>query len=167
MQIIYINEDKYQYDIHSLFKAFWPHEEVRVIAGNPGDFPEKEEDITGADFVTRINVTGKTKDEVKQEIYRRESEKTGKLLPWGDLTGIRPTRIAMNLIEEGKSDTEVTAFMKEHYFVSDEKSALALEIAKREKEILKRIDYKNGYSIYIGIPFCPTTCLSVPPDRSQ
>ncbi|MBR1669922.1 MAG: coproporphyrinogen dehydrogenase HemZ [Butyrivibrio sp.] len=159
MQIIYINEDKYQYDIHSLFKAFWPHEEVRVIAGNPGDFPEKEEDITGADFVTRINVTGKTKDEVKQEIYRRESEKTGKLLPWGDLTGIRPTRIAMNLIEEGKSDTEVTAFMKEHYFVSDEKSALALEIAKREKEILKRIDYKNGYSIYIGIPFCPTTCL--------
>ena len=21
------------------------------------------------------------------------------------------------------------------------------------------MDYKNGYSLYIGIPFCPTTCL--------
>ena len=42
---------------------------------------------------------------------------------------------------------------------SREKSRLSLEIAKREREILKNIDYENGYSLYIGIPFCPTTCL--------
>ena len=28
---IYIKEDKYSYDIHSLFKAFYPEEEVKVI----------------------------------------------------------------------------------------------------------------------------------------
>lgn len=32
-------------------------------------------------------------------------------------------------------------------------------IAKREHEILKDINYKQGYSLYIGIPFCPTRCL--------
>lgn len=26
-------------------------------------------------------------------------------------------------------------------------------------DILNRIDYKNGYSLYIGIPFCPSICL--------
>ena len=65
----------------------------------------------------------------------------------------------MNLIEEGKTDEEIWDYMKNTYFVSDEKLSLCLEIAHREKEILKDIDYENGYSLYIGIPFCPTTCL--------
>ena len=30
---------------------------------------------------------------------------------------------------------------------------------KREKELLSKIHYRGGYSLYIGIPFCPTTCL--------
>lgn len=39
-----------------------------------------------------------------------------------------------------------------------EKAKLGLDIAKREKRLLSRLDYENGYSLYIGIPFCPTTC---------
>ncbi len=34
-----------------------------------------------------------------------------------------------------------------------------MEIAQREKELLSRIHPEDGYSLYIGIPFCPTTCL--------
>ena len=49
--------------------------------------------------------------------------------------------------------------MKEIYLASPEKIGLSIEIAKRERELLRDIDYKNGYSLYIGIPFCPTTCL--------
>ena len=45
------------------------------------------------------------------------------------------------------------------YFASDEKITLSIDIAKRERALLNRIDYENGYSLYIGIPFCPTTCL--------
>ena len=33
-----------------------------------------------------------------------------------------------------------------------------MEIAKREKALLAQLDYKDGYSLYVGIPFCPTTC---------
>ncbi|MFR5701631.1 MAG: hypothetical protein ACLUD0_06990 [Eubacterium ramulus] len=48
--------------------------------------------------------------------------------------------------------------MKETYFASDEKIELSLAVAKRELELLSRIDYENGYSLYVGIPFCPSTC---------
>ena len=43
--------------------------------------------------------------------------------------------------------------------MSREKAELAAEIAERERRILSGIHYENGYSLYVGIPFCPTTCL--------
>ena len=158
MQVVYINKDQFQYDVHSLYKAFYPEEDVRVIIGERGSAADKEADISSEDEISVIDVD-KDKNELKREIYRALSEKTGKRLPWGDLTGIRPTRIAMNLLDEGKGREEIARYMKETYYVSDEKANLAFEIAEREKDILKDIDYKNGYSLYIGIPFCPTTCL--------
>ena len=35
---------------------------------------------------------------------------------------------------------------------------MSMEIAKREKALLDRLDYEKGYSLYVGIPFCPSTC---------
>jgi oxygen-independent coproporphyrinogen-3 oxidase len=63
------------------------------------------------------------------------------------------------MILSGASDADVLEFYKKTRFVSDEKSSLALEIAKREAGILSRLDPVKGYSLYIGIPFCPTRCL--------
>ena len=65
----------------------------------------------------------------------------------------------MELLEEGKSEDEIRSYMKETYLASDEKIELSLSVAKRELELLSRIDYENGYSLYVGIPFCPSTCL--------
>lgn len=96
---------------------------------------------------------------LKRALYEVVSAHTGKKLPWGTLTGIRPTKIPMSMLEEGCTDEEIYKYMKEEYLASDEKISLSIDIAKREKEILKNIDYEDGYSIYIGIPFCPTTCL--------
>ena len=160
MIVVYLDFDKYQYDVHSLFKAFYPEEDVMVLAGEKGSFPEKEALISESDLIFELdNIENTDKNDLKKRIYKELSKKCKKELPWGDLTGIRPTRIAMNLIEEGKTDEEIWDYMKNTYFVSDEKLSLCLEIAHREKEILKDIDYENGYSLYIGIPFCPTTCL--------
>lgn len=158
MQVIYIKEDKFQYDIHSLYKAFYPEQDVRVIVGQRGCVHDKEMDISPDDEISFIDVN-RDKNELKRTIYKDLSQKTGKLLPWGNLTGIRPTRIAMNLIDEGMSDEEIRTYMMETYLVSEEKTDLAIDIARREKRILEGIDYENGYSLYIGIPFCPTTCL--------
>ena len=99
------------------------------------------------------------KEVLKLFLYDSLSDYTGESLPWGDLIGIRPTKIAMTMLEEGKEEEEIAAFLKGSHRVSDEKIALAIDIARREKELLDRLHYENGYSLYIGIPFCPTTCL--------
>lgn len=102
-----------------------------------------------------------TKNSLKRLIYRAMNNITGRELPWGTLTGIRPTKIPMSLLERKRpmSFDKIYDYMKDTYYVSDEKINLSRDIAKREIEILKDIDYKEGYSLYIGIPFCPSTCL--------
>ncbi|MBR5951877.1 MAG: coproporphyrinogen dehydrogenase HemZ, partial [Pseudobutyrivibrio sp.] len=72
---------------------------------------------------------------------------------------IRPTKISLGMIEEGASDDEITSYMKDTYLTSQEKIDLSLEVSHKEHELLSKIDYDNGYSVYIGIPFCPSTCL--------
>ena len=100
-----------------------------------------------------------TKNVVKQLFYRMLTERTGHELPWGSLTGIRPTKIALSRLEEGWKEEEIRSFMKKNYLASDEKIDLSIEIAAREKMLLEPLDYDRGYSLYVGIPFCPTTCL--------
>ncbi|WP_026651302.1 coproporphyrinogen dehydrogenase HemZ [Butyrivibrio proteoclasticus] len=199
MRQIFLNEDRYQYDIHSLFKAFYPSEDVKVTITADGEISTdltdyyivnyKYQDDSRLEGIIEMSLIrgdetalfqaqfcdsedGKKnsastsgasvdtcKNALKKLIYRALSKETGKDLPWGNLTGIRPTRIAMNLVDKGKSDEEIYDFMKNTYFVSDEKIDVSTRIARHEKEILKSIDYENGYSLYLGIPFCPTTCL--------
>ena len=158
MQLILIKEDRYSYDIHSLYKAFYPEDEVSVVLKEDEDKISKIKSENPDCIINYVDVSV-SKNELKKNIYKDLSKRTGKNLPWGNLTGIRPTRIVMNLMEEGKNDEEITAYMKDTYLVSTDKIKLSLQIAHREKDILMDIDYENGYSLYIGIPFCPTTCL--------
>lgn len=100
-----------------------------------------------------------TKNALKQSLYDMLEKGLHQELPWGTLTGIRPTKIPMKLLVEGKTDQEIYEHMKETYLATDEKINLSMDIAKRELALLQHIDYENGYSLYIGIPFCPSTCL--------
>ena len=170
MIYIKLNEDNFEYDIYSLVKAFYPKEDVRI---GTDEAPVDEDvsftmDVKYADHV--LTLDGKeveidysnrpdTKNRLKLAIYKSLSERTGKTLPWGTLTGIRPTKISLGMIEEGASDDEITSYMKDTYLTSQEKIDLSLEVSHKEHELLSKIDYDNGYSVYIGIPFCPSTCL--------
>ncbi len=180
MFAVKLNLAKYEYDVHSLVKAFYPEETVRVLTPQT-----KEETVTEvleqtgcvgmeiviADTASEIiyqgdlhhwdytEAEGRFKDGFKRFLYRVLSESLKKELPWGNLTGIRPTKLAYGMLEEGRSDEEIKAFLKDVHYVSEEKIDLSIDIAKRERELLKDIHYEGGYSLYIGIPFCPTTCL--------
>ncbi len=176
---IFVNREKLEYDIYALFKAFFSEEELNIeviedgkeSTGVPSFYDvvllssgvscsyvcgevvvKKEEELLSPD-------KGAIKDAMKRCIYSCISEVSGRSLPWGTLTGIRPAKIPMLLIDEGRDDEEIRKYMKYRYLVSDEKIGLSTQIAHKEKEILKEIDAKDGYSLYIGIPFCPTTCL--------
>lgn len=180
MQIIKCNKAQFEYDIHALIKAFYPEWELKVLTPESVVRDRKvretvpvmelwfEEDKvifkTQSAHKYVWNLTeklemGAYKNALKRFLYTSLREETGISLPWGNLTGIRPTKIAMTMMEQGKSDEEIKAFLREEHFVSGEKIELGMEIAKRESEILSRLHYEDGYSLYIGIPFCPTTCL--------
>lgn len=176
-----VSENNFIYDVHSVVKAFFPAEDVKVFA-NKNDEPKEESEIVldidcFADSVHIIlmekeailynGVSEKSdyedrkeyKNVLKRHLYSVLSNYTGKVLPWGTLTGIRPTKIALSMISEGHSDEEILDYYRNEYFTGEKKSQLATKIAHRELNILSEIHYEKGYSLYIGIPFCPTTCL--------
>ena len=134
-------------------KAAGEHERIELLWSR-GDEPASVYSFCETEGLDRKE----KKNVLKQELYKMVSTGLGRELPWGTLSGIRPTKIAMKLLDEGASDDEVFRYMKDVYLASDEKAQLSVDIAKREKALLDKVDYDNGYSLYIGIPFCPSTC---------
>ncbi len=169
---IICNRADYEYDIHSLVKAFYPEEEISFsVTRNANISMEINCEETGASLLIRQNealreasvyydeAADTPKNAFKKFFYLEMSAFSGKKLPWGNLTGIRPTKIAMGLLEEGKRAIEISSALQEKHCVSVEKAALSIAIATREKALMDKLDLVNGYSLYVGIPFCPTTCL--------
>ncbi|MDE7268792.1 MAG: coproporphyrinogen dehydrogenase HemZ, partial [Lachnospiraceae bacterium] len=116
---IYTNLENYQYDLHALFKAFYPEQEVQVYG--EGALNEQENDsrrviihfyerrieavfdIDGKKKYTNIykDDTNVTKIKQKLSVYEDLCDYTGRTLPWGGLTGIRPTKLSMGMLSEG------------------------------------------------------------------
>ncbi len=184
---IKMKESRYTYDVHALVKNFYPYEyitetkadawvkeEKKVDLSKKTDLAEvikielEDEAIGISLFDNEIPILEKRievlpsenyKNQLKKVLYEVLSERTGRTLDWGTLTGVRPTKIPMKLIEDGFTKAEIQEYMKKEYLVSDQKIKMGYEIAKKELEILEEIHFQDGYSVYIGIPFCPTTCL--------
>lgn len=94
-----------------------------------------------------------------RRLYGIFAKETGKTLPWGTLTGIRPTKQALERLEQQDNKEDIAAYFKNEYLCSDEKTELCLQVAQKEQKLLYGIEDKDSYSIYIGIPFCPSICL--------
>ena len=192
MFAVKLNQASYEYDVHSLVKAFYPESTVKVLTPETKEetaasvlaechgenmeikiedagasilfvgkeTAESQQVSAGKEYRWQYEETeGRFKDAFKRFLYRVLSEVTGKELPWGNLTGIRPTKLAYAMLEEGLTDEQISEALKQTHYVSQEKIDLSIDIAKRERELLSKVHYEGGYSLYIGIPFCPTTCL--------
>jgi coproporphyrinogen dehydrogenase hemZ len=143
-----------------LIKSFYPRTEVMQYQ------EQAEQTRTAQDIVIEPEVPekdGRSKKELheafKCRLYTKLSAQLNKTLPWGYLTGVRPSKIAYTLLEKGADREQILEEFTKKHLVSEKKAQLALQVAQTEKSILEKMDYKNGYSLYIGIPFCPTTCL--------
>ena len=111
---------------------------------------------------------GALHDIYKRKLYEALVGFAGRTLPWGFLTGVRPAKRAMEIIKKdvfySDEPTVISQFSKK-YMTSEKKARLSYNVAKNEMSVLLRngISFDNdkyqGFSIYAGIPFCPTTCL--------
>ncbi len=174
--IVNLNDTSFEYDVRSLLRAFFPHIEVRFLSNHQSSDTldqQETEDITI--FVETGKITVYQNDQVfssscegldragvkntlKCQLYDCLSVQTEKKLPWGTLTGIRPTKLVLGKVKEGAAEEEIISFMQERYRTSKKKIDLSYEIAKREWKIIRMIP-KDSYSLYVGIPFCPSICL--------
>lgn len=93
---------------------------------------------------------------VKNHLYLILSSLLNKKLPWGSLTGVRPTKFARDLIEYGEAkDYLISEVLQRDYFVSKDKAELVNNILKNQKCIIRN---DNLVDLYINIPICPTRC---------
>ncbi len=184
MKVI-LNSKGYSYDVHSLVKAFYPEEDVKIetclederhddlisVYVSSGDIG-KESTVSGC---VRVSVPSEegvisqekeycdldragVKNVLKRVLYEVLEKKTKRSLPWGTMTGIRPVKVAMKMLRDNEPDREIKKYMKSVYLCSDDKIGLAVSIAHREAKILEQIP-DDSFSLYVGIPFCPTTCM--------
>ena len=157
-------KNKFTYNVYHVTKAFYPKEDIVQTVD------EKQEPLVkihlpeGTCFSLAPEECVQTEDvqeekrNVTKKVYQFLSKQTGQELAWGMLTGVRPTKLVMQKIEQGMTKEEIFEFLKEQYCVGDKKAQIAYEIACREKALLDQLDCKNGYSLYAGIPFCPSIC---------
>ena len=136
MITVQLNKPGFEYDIHSLVKAFFPAQDVSVGVGERETEEEisfhivtnylentieiifydiedfkyqlRQQKVVEVDFSDRRE----TKNRLKQAYYKMLCAYTAKTLPWGNLTGIRPTKITMAFLEEGKDESFIRRYMK-------------------------------------------------------
>ena len=89
----------------------------------------------------------------KLSIYKTLSKIFNASLPWGSLTGIRPTKLAY---QEIASCGDFYDFFKDTLLVSEEKTALTAEVINSQKGIYGTAD--GGSDFFAFIPFCPSRC---------
>ncbi|MDD4850189.1 MAG: coproporphyrinogen dehydrogenase HemZ [Gemmiger sp.] len=90
-------------------------------------------------------------------LYRLLCRVTGQRPPWGMMTGVRPVRIVHDLRAAGQSEEEIRQRFCGHFDCTPARYARAVEIADLQRPVLAAAKPMD-YSLYAGIPFCPTLC---------
>lgn len=85
------------------------------------------------------------------------AEFCGTIPPWGMITGVRPAKLCLDMMESGVTEEELVNRLTEDFMCSPQKAKLAVTTAKRERPFVSDIR-RRECSVYIAIPFCPTRC---------
>ena len=110
--------------------------------------------LSGTDFEKE----GQRRHAMARCFFLAARDVTGATPPWGMLTGVRPDKPVTWALAEGKSPEEARKMLEEEYFVTPERSALALETGETALRAIRRLSPRD-IDIYVGIPFCPTRCV--------
>ena len=147
---LWIDDESFLYDVYGLVTSFFPGKKP-VIVKKPGEAELIIKVPGGSERLERKNA-------IKRELYTALSRRQGHTLPWGTLTGVRPTKLTLRKLTGGTSFSDTVEHMESSYLVSKDKALLATTIAQKELRLMEDLP-ENGICLYIGIPFCPSICL--------
>ncbi|MBP5242438.1 MAG: coproporphyrinogen dehydrogenase HemZ, partial [Clostridia bacterium] len=88
----------------------------------------------------------------KLGLYEILSKKQNITMPWGALTGIRPTKLAYTELQAGRDYKALFSDMG----VSSANTLLVERILKEQEGVYLRGD--NNTDLFLSIPFCPSKC---------
>ena len=118
---------------------------------------------TGADCYshplhgTDYEKEGQRRHAIGLSFFRAAKSALGIAPAWGSLTGVRPSKVAVSLLREGKAPDAVLAELEDVDSVTPPRARLALEAAQTGLRVQSALR-PNDISLYVGIPFCPTRC---------
>lgn len=174
--ILFCISHTFHYELENLLRLFYPLEKIAVKkeyeeSGDDYLLTSLEKTAQGALLCARLSLGGVKSEKTAavgvedDDVYERElaklafgllTEKCGFVPKWGILTGVRPSKLMMSLINSLGADGACRYFTDE-LLVSPEKTRLAQTVAQAEKRIIER-SKRNSCSLYISIPFCPSRC---------
>ena len=88
----------------------------------------------------------------KLRLYEILSTKNGEEMPWGALTGIRPTKLVYTALEQGENPIELLKKMR----VCEDNIRLVQDVLKTQEGIYEKKD--GNTDLFVSLPFCPTKC---------
>lgn len=167
------NAEKYYPDYMELVREFSPHlvdedggEEIFLDLSEDGEqakviissklLDENCYEISQKIDISRNNLAkiAQIKRFSKIALYEVLKKISGVSLPYGSLTGIRPTKLFHDISSQGEDAERI---FRDVYKVSEDKTKLISEIVKNQSEIYLR---EEGVAdVFVNIPICPTRCV--------
>lgn len=158
---INLNDLKYRYEVYQLFNVYFSMREIKFIDTEDAEYmvyiDEKTLGFKYKDYCKEESLGEDVKNSLRRFLFLCLRDLTNDIYPWGILIGIRPSKIALKLIDDGYTEEEVIEIFKEKYLAHEDKAKLCINVAKAEERIVNKD--KNNIAIYIGMAFCPTKCL--------
>lgn len=160
--------EKYFYELSTLIREFRPLTEVVPMRREGMEGIVLSEDLRKAELIDADGHTVCTSraDEAFED-YVGEADKNhaktaiarcfSESLPWGILTGVRPSKVAYQYEEKGLSVEETGKILQDYYLLRPDKAKLCAQVADREQKVMEG-QKGTDVSIYAGILFCPTRC---------
>ena len=168
------------YYVQTLCMIFFPGEKFGQSEENDPNAPILQLSLStndeGVEAYVEVSAKGKQANAARFVAYteHHDRDKTAKLAcgaaviaacgelmgyrpSWGMLTGVRPSKVATELLQKGLSKTRVKKILTSEYFVIPKKAALATDVALNEQKLIGT-PQKKDCSVYIAIPFCPSRC---------
>ncbi|MDO5111504.1 MAG: coproporphyrinogen dehydrogenase HemZ [Clostridia bacterium] len=130
----------------------WTARAQATLAPGRADYSYTHPAVTGSLLVVKRY----EKRCVKIAAFRMMQKLYNTATPWGSLTGIRPTRLYRELLQEGVEAAD--AMMLDEFDVSPDKLRLAKTITAVQQPIFATQTPKD-VDVYIGVPYCRTRCL--------